>query len=259
MGKIVMTEQAAPDTPASNRVSIYPKSDGLMYQKDDAGTETLMGGVADASTTVKGKIEIATNAEIIAMTDTARAITADGLGDLLQYQNIYIDAGAMLTGTTNGAESGSSEFTTNDWDLDYFAFDGATEEFVNFKFAMPENWDRGTIKVKFYWAPGDSACSAADTVEWQIAGQAISDDDAIDVALGDAGEVISDTVLAGKDADLHVSGPTPAVTIGGTPALGDLVLFKVSRNVSGTDDMTEDAWLFGCWIQYKVDKAVAAW
>lgn len=174
-------------------------------------------------------------------------------------RTLYVDAGAMLTATVNGAGSGSFEFVTNDWDLDYFAFDGATEEFVDFKLAMPEDWDRGTIKVKFYWAPGDSACTAGDTVEWQIAGQAISDDDPIDVALGDAGEVISDTVLAGKDGDMHITAATPAVTVGGTPALDDMILFKVSRNVSGTDDMTEDAWLFGLMIQYSSTNTPVAW
>ena len=37
------------------------------------------GSVSDASTTVKGKIEIATNTEVQTGTDTARAITPAGL------------------------------------------------------------------------------------------------------------------------------------------------------------------------------------
>ena len=102
--------------------------------------------------------------------------------------------------------------------VEYYAFDGATEEFIAISLPMPENWDRSTVKAKFFWAPGDSACTAADTVEWQIAGQAISNDDAIDVAMGDAGEVISDAVTAGTNGDLHTTATTPAVTIGGTPA-----------------------------------------
>jgi hypothetical protein len=63
-----------------------------------------------------------------------------------------------------------------------------------------------------------------------------------------------------------ISAATPAVTIGGSPALGDLVHFKISRNVGGTDDMTEDAWLFGVLIQISETfpdasgtNAVAAW
>ena len=71
--------------------------------------------------------------------------------------------------------------------------------------------------------------------------------------------MISDVVLAGVEACLHISGATPSITIGGTPALGDLVHFKISRNVSGTDDMTEDAWLFGVLIQYKKSNDVTAW
>jgi len=42
--KIPFTEAAAPSTPAASKVVIYAKTDGLMYSKDDAGTETLMSG-----------------------------------------------------------------------------------------------------------------------------------------------------------------------------------------------------------------------
>lgn len=40
--KIPFAEAAAPSTPASGKVVVYAKSDGLMYSKDDAGAETLM-------------------------------------------------------------------------------------------------------------------------------------------------------------------------------------------------------------------------
>lgn len=41
---IVVTEQAAPATPAAGTVAIYAKSDGIVYQKDDAGVETSLAG-----------------------------------------------------------------------------------------------------------------------------------------------------------------------------------------------------------------------
>jgi len=177
----------------------------------------------------------------------------------LPYINVWIPATAMIPLTTNGAEAGENEYATNDVMLRYLAFDGATEEFASFNIVMPENWNRSTIKAKFYWAPGDSACTAADTVEWQLAGISVSNDGAIDDAFTDAGEVISDAVTAGKDADLHITSATPAITINGTPALADLISLKVSRNVGGTDDMTEDAWLFGCMLQLTRNEAVTAW
>lgn len=43
---VTYTEGAAPSTPASGKVITYAKTDGLMYSKDDAGTETLMSGGA---------------------------------------------------------------------------------------------------------------------------------------------------------------------------------------------------------------------
>lgn len=174
------------------------------------------------------------------------------------YQTIWIPAGYFTPTDTNGAGIGTYEYATNDLMRDYLAFDGTTEEFACCDFPFPEGWDRGTIKAKFCWAPGDSACSAGDTVEWEIGGLAVSNDDALDASLGTT-QVISDTVLAGKDGDLHITGATPAITIGGSPALGDLIHIKISRNVSGTDDMTEDAWLFGVLLQITVDQSVTTW
>jgi len=185
----------------------------------------------------------------------ANAISADipdieeNFAVLGKYNTLWIPAAAMTPLSTNGAEAGVYEYPTNDIMMDYLAFDTTTEEFVSFSVEMPENWDLGTVKARFKWT-GASGCSAADTVEWKIQARAISDDDAIDAALGTA-QVISDAVTA--DGDLQRTGTTPALTIGGTPAKGDLCYFKVSRNVGGTDDMAEDAWLVDVNIQYAAD------
>ena len=175
-----------------------------------------------------------------------------------EYATITIDAASMIPCTTNGALQGTKEYGTNDIDLDYFAFDsGATEERVQFKLKMPENWDRGTIKAKFDWS-SDTGSTAGDTVEWGIKAGALSNDDAIDTALGTP-QVVTDTLLANNGTDLQVSGATPALTVGGTPALGDMIIFEVYRNTDGTDDMAEDAFLFGVTLQYKKTGVVAAW
>lgn len=47
--KIQYAEVAAPSTPGTGKVVTYAKADGLMYSKDDAGTETLMSSGADGS------------------------------------------------------------------------------------------------------------------------------------------------------------------------------------------------------------------
>ena len=177
---------------------------------------------------------------------------------LRQYDTIYIDAGAMVPCTTNGALQSTHEHPTNDIDIDHYAFDpGVTEERVQWKLAMPENWNRGTLKAKFYWSSATGS-TADDTVEWGIKAGALSDSDAIDAALGTA-QVISDILLADNGVDLQISGATPAITIGGTPALNDLILFEVYRNTDGVDDLAEDAWLMGVLLQYKKTRYAASW
>ena len=177
---------------------------------------------------------------------------------------IWVPAVSMVPTTTNGAAAGVYEYATNDFMRAYYAFDTTTEEFACFDIVMPEGWNRSTIKAKFYWSSA-SGSTAADTVEWEIGALAIGNDDALDATLGTA-QVITDTVLTGTSGDLHITSATPAITVGGTPALADMVHFKVSRNVSGTDDMAEDAWLFGVLIQvtetfpdYSGTNAIAAW
>jgi hypothetical protein len=43
-GALTVPEIAAPSTPASGKVAVYAKSDGKLYIKDDAGTETDLAG-----------------------------------------------------------------------------------------------------------------------------------------------------------------------------------------------------------------------
>jgi len=179
-------------------------------------------------------------------------------GELFELETIYIDAASMIPCTTNGALQGTKEYSTNDIDLDYFAFGGgATEQRVQFKLKMPENWNRGTVKAKFDWS-SDTGSTALDTVEWGIKAGALSDNDTIDTALG-AAQVISDVLLADNGTKLQISGATPAITVGGTPAINDELIFEIYRNTDGTDDMAEDAWLFGVTVQYVKTGVVAAW
>jgi len=207
---------------------------------------------------------MAWNADIPALTNTIAAdvpkieLNFQCLNDRFAYGTIWIPAGAMIPLSTNGAEYGITEKATNDIMLEYYAFDATTEEYVAVNLVMPEDYALGTLKAKFFWSSA-AGSTAADTVEWQIAGRTFADDAGLDAAVGTP-QVISDALLANAGADLQVSGATPATTITGTPALNEFMHIKFSRNVGGTDDMTEDAWLFGVLIQYgRTNAAVTAW
>ena len=58
---------------------------------------------------------------------------------------------------------------------------------------------------------------------------------------------------------MQVTPATPAITVGGAAGLNDMVVFEIYRNTDGTDNMVEDAWLFGIHIQYQRNQTVAAW
>jgi hypothetical protein len=162
------------------------------------------------------------------------------------YREIWVPAAAMTPRTTAGAAPATEEYATNDVMVDYLLFDSVTEEGAQFQVPMPDVWDRGTIKARFYW-DGSTGASASDGVTWGIAARAVSNDDAIDAAFS-ASVDTDDTLIA--LGDLHTV-TSAAVTVSGTPALGDLVWFEVTRVVSDSNDnMAEDAKLFGVRIQY---------
>jgi hypothetical protein len=152
----------------------------------------------------------------------------------------------MVPATTNGATASTTELSTNKQTIDGFDFDAATEKYVDFKLVMPDEWDRSTIKAKVYWTNGEA--SGSGDVIWGLKAVACSNDDALDASFGTAQEV-TDTALT--DGDAMVTAATSALTVGGSPALGDIVQFRAYRKAAdGNDTYDKKARLLGVLIQY---------
>jgi hypothetical protein len=163
--------------------------------------------------------------------------------------------------STNGcAAAADHEFVTNDILMRYMAFAGAgQDEHAAFSLVMPDGWNLGTLKYKVFWTDDKLAdtASVADDVSFYMAAGALSDDDAIDAALGTQQTVVD--ALTAK-ADMHVSPASGLLTVGGTPALGDVIHFKLSRDYDyGGTPMVEDAWVIGVQIQYITSSDAVAW
>jgi hypothetical protein len=154
----------------------------------------------------------------------------------------------MKSQTTNGAAVGSTETTTNDVMIETLDFDASTIEYAQFQIALGNSWNEGTVTVQFFW----NASNTGDVV-WGAQGVCISDDDLLDAAFGTAATV-TDSVTAATD--LMVSAATAAITLAGTPAAGDLTVFRVYRNASsGSDTCAVDAKLLGVKVNFTTNAA----
>lgn len=164
-------------------------------------------------------------------------------------QTTYIPAEQWKPTITNGASRYYAEDATNDLIEDSLSFSAATQQFATIDLFLPKKWNRGTITATPYWRT--TGGGLAETVQWGFSGVAISNDDAADAAPGTA-QTSSDTWIA--DSDLHVGPATAAITIAGTPAAGDLIRLKVSRNVA-SDNLASAARLQGVLLTYTTDAA----
>lgn len=159
---------------------------------------------------------------------------------------IPILAGAMTARTTSGAASGTSESATNKVMLRTLDFDQSTDEFAQICIPMPKSWDEGTVTVQFIWT-----ASATGNVVWGCQAVALSDDDVIDAAFGTA-QTVTDGVTA--TTDIMESAFTSAITIAGTPAAEDLVVFQFYRDAdNGSDTVAADAKLIAVRIKYTIN------
>jgi hypothetical protein len=171
---------------------------------------------------------------------TWAAVTASGGGST----NVWIPASAWIPRTTTGAGIDSREQSTNKINTDELLFDAGTDEFAQAMIVMPSNWNAGTVTAKFHW----TASTGSGDVVWGLQGRAYANDDALDQAMGTA-QTATDTLTATNDVD--ISPATSAITLGGTAASGNPVIFQVYRDAdAGGDTLANDARLLGVEISY---------
>lgn len=160
------------------------------------------------------------------------------------FRSIVLPAGSWSATTTAGCATATVEAGTNDVDYKVLDFDTATDESAFVVFAMPDSWDGGTITFIPYW----TAASGSGTVVFNLAGRAFANDDAIDQAYGTLQSSTDTLITAG---DVHIGPSSSAITLAGSPAGGQLVQLKITRDVS-EDTLGVDARLIAVKIEYKV-------
>ena len=193
-------------------------TDGLSLEN-----KTLAAGTAVYSSTANTNLGAS----------TTEAVTPKGLNDSRYNPNgkhiIPIIAASMQPATTIGAAPGTVETATNKVLYRTLDFDTTTQEFAGFVLPMPKSWDEGAVTFRARW----TAASGSGGVAWALQGLAVSDADVIDQAYGTE-QVVTDTLLSA--GDMHATPESAAITIAGTPAEGDVVMFRVKRVPANASD-----------------------
>lgn len=234
--------------PAMNSGEAKFSTNGIIFEGSTADVnETLLtvtDPTADRTITLPNASgTVAVSASGAVSLDSAGNITATRTG---VYRTLWMGAGDFDATTTNAATAsiytvaGADNETLKTWTFN----DGQTN-YVNLARMMPDTWDLSTVKVKFFW----TATSGSGNIVWQVAAGAASDGDALGAILGTA-QTVTDTL--GSVNNQHVTSATSALTVGGTPALGDLIVWRVWRDAgNASDTFTGNAQLLGIAVQYK--------
>lgn len=158
--------------------------------------------------------------------------------------NVWIPAAQWIPRTTTGCGINSLEASTNKVNYDVLEFDPATAEYAQCAVVLPNNWNAGTITAKFHW----TAASGSGSVVWGLSGRAFADNNAIDQATGTA-QTVTDTLLTAVYE--HITSATSAITLAGSPAAGQMVIFQLYRDATnGSDTLGTDAQFLGVEISY---------
>lgn len=177
--------------------------------------------------------------------------TGSFLTNASQYiQEIYIDAGAMLTGISGATPTGVSVLNSG-IAYDCYSFDAATTGFTQFKFAL-DDYDLGAMKAKFHWtAPG----STTGGVVWGIQSRGVGDAEFLNSGFA-GGVEVNDFFSTGTG---FFTSAAASFTPSGVLASGDLFFFRVYRSVANaSDDLGANAYLLGVSIQYTGNR-ITAW
>jgi len=114
-------------------------------------------------------------------------------------------------------------------------------------FIMPTDWDGGTITAKFFWTVLSGESNSGTSVVWMLSGRSFGNDEDLHTNVGSSQSVTDDWIA---NEDLHITSSTNAVTLAGTPAAGERVTLKVSRQGSGDDDLPVQAILLDTLISF---------
>ena len=181
-----------------------------------------------------------------ALTDVSNVMTDNDA----TWRPILLTATGATFRTSDGAD-GPTQIETSTYKNVFYTvdFDKDTDEYAHWAgLSLPYDYKSGTaFKVRVNWT---AIAGTSGNVRWCVGATAFANDDAFDVQPGTP-VVLSDAFIA--TGDLH-STSYGDLTIGGTPAAGELLAIYVYRHASDVlDTFDADANLLNIEIAYQAE------
>tara|TARA_R110000823_G_scaffold274354_1_gene393297 strand:- start:3 stop:926 length:924 start_codon:yes stop_codon:yes gene_type:complete len=188
-------------------------------------------------------VALTLNADNEAIFPSKALVSAEGVTSV-NKRTLWVPSASFTPATTDGADKEAVQYhATNAGTLDKLSFDKDTAQFADFSLVMPEQWNGGTLKVKFYW----SSATSGGGVVWAIKGRGIGDGESF---AGWGTAVTSTDTSTGANA-LNISPSTAAMTVANTRDNTALIFFRAERAVGeAADDHDDDARLIGVNVEY---------
>jgi hypothetical protein len=123
-----------------------------------------------------------------------------------------------------------------------------SDENIAFWWHPPELWDGSTVDFALVW--GNQAGLTTEVIDFDLAGHAYADNDALDVAIGGTPQNVTDTWTAQDDYQ-KTPFSASSVTLGGTPANGNGVYFLLTMDTTAST-LTGDCEVLAVIIRYGI-------
>lgn len=243
------------DTVALN---FYPKGDkgdtgatGATYDISASTAETTFSNIVDIPCSIGSG---SSNNRRMARATFLAGIAADStfgtnlasnssfLTALFGRQAIWCPAGFVKPSASGGCAAVATVATAaNQIDITSLDFDAITQEYCQFQWPIPAQWNEGTITFIPVWSHAATVTNFG--VVWDLQAIAVSDDESMAQNFGTA-QTSVDT--GGTTNDIYFGPESSAITVAGTPVAGDIICFRGSRVTgNGSDTMAIDARLHG--------------
>ena len=175
---------------------------------------------------------------------------------ITRYDTLFVPAAAMVPSASNGATASAVAFTNTKRDT--LAFGPSSDNAAEFDVALPDDWNNGSLKAKFYWTCNDSGATASTNVKWLVGCIGTQDGGSVSTAPTNYEDV---TDGLSQVNNVQISPATDAFAPDGNSGPGNLLHFVVKRDNTSApaSPLSKDALLLGVAIQFARTSTLSAW